>query len=610
MPPPPPHVQVQLKQAFDMLNAGRTAEAKAQAEKILKALPREPNALYLMGVLAHQAGDLKAAAKHFEKSFAADKRNPAALSGIGIVRLDQERFAEAVKIFEDLRRQMPKEPAVLNNLGVAYKGQQRYDRAIPALEAAIAARPDYAEAYANLGGLFNALAETQKARKVLETGAARCPRDTSILLNLAETLSNDGDLDGAIDTLRRALRANPAEREVRSRLASLLINKGGFDEAWSILRALADEDPDDPKVWFDMADLADARPEGAERSPAAFRAEGLAVFKQGGQGEPAPILAQRLAQAFEAEKDYASAFRYYAKAQDAFKAAQRSVGNVYDRAQTEALYDQLIEYFESRPPPDPATISGARASRRPIFILGMPRSGTSLLEQVLASHPAIHGAGELMTVPDLILTRLGQDGDVPGFIAGCDDADLEAMAANYLAALDGLDPVADFVTDKLPTNFVNTGLIRLMFPDATILNTERHPLDVSWSVYVQKFGANLLFDHDLGDIGHYYRQYDRLMSFWRGWDPSILPIRYEDTVADMEATVMPILDRLGLDWDPAMARFFETDREVKTASRLQVRRPIYNSSVQRWKRFEDRLGPLMAALGDLPERYENRRESR
>lgn len=610
MPPPPLHIQSQLKQAFQMMNAGRVEEARKVGADVLKSMPKEPNALYLMGVLCHRKGDLKDAARYFEKSFSADRNNPAALSGMGIVRIDQQRFGEAAKIFEDLRRKMPREPVVLNNLGIAYKGLQRFDLAIPAFEAAIAAHPGYADAYANLGGLLTSLGETARALEILNRGRQHCPGDGSIRLNLADALNTEGDLNGALAILREAVRDVPGERELRLRLASVLVNKGVFDEARGLLKSLIEEDKDDPTAWFDYAELVESRAEEGERSPSEYRDEGLRAFKRRGlSADPPPILAQRIAQAYEAQGDYTSAFRYYGLAQSAFKAGLKSVGKEYDRQGTARLYDGLIETFRDWPPPDPilpdpVSEGGARASRRPIFIVGMPRSGTSLLEQVLASHSSIGGAGELMDIPRLITERLPDDGDLAGFIAGLSDAALEEMASDYLRVLDGVDAGVRHVTDKLPINFVNVGLIRRLFPNALILNTERHPLDVSWSIYVQKFGSDLLFDHDLGDIGHYYREYDRLMAFWREWDPSIIPVRYERMVADMEATVLPVLDRLGLDWDPPMAKFFETDRDVLTASRLQVRRPIYKSSVARWKRFDGKLGALKSELGDLPDRYE------
>ncbi len=605
MPSPPFHIQSQLKQAFDRLNAGQTEEARRIGAAVLKSAPKEPNALYLMGVLHHQNGDLKDAAKFFEKSYAADRNNAAALSGMGIVRLDQQRYGEAAKIFEDLRRKMPREAVILNNLGIAYRGLQRFDLAIPAFEAAVAAQSNYPDSYANLGGLLTSLGETGRALDILKRGRQRCPKDGSILLNLADALTTQGDLNGALAVLREAVRAVPSGRELRLRLASLLVNKGSFDEARGLLKDLIAENGDDPTAWFDYADLVESRPSDGDRSPADYRKEGLAAFqRQGLAADPPPILSHRIAQAYEAQGDYDAAFRFYGRAQSAFKAGLKSVGKEYDRRGTERLYDSLIDVFRTLPPQDAVPPESARASRRPIFIVGMPRSGTSLLEQVLASHSAIAGAGELMDIPRVITDRLPPDGDFAGFIAGLSDSALEEMAADYLASLDAIDPNARHVTDKLPINFVNVGLIRRLFPAALILNTERHPLDVSWSIYVQKFGSDLLFDHDLGDIGHYYREYDRLMTFWRDWDSAITPVRYEGMVADMEGTVMPVLGRLGLDWDPAMAKFFETDRDVLTASRLQVRRPIYKSSVARWKRFDGKLGPLLAELGALPARYE------
>lgn len=608
----PLHIQAQLKQAFDLLNSGRTADAKALGARILKAAPRDPNALYLMGVLAHQAGDLKDAAKFFEKSHAADRRNPTALSGIGIVRIDQGRFAEAAKIFEQLRVLMPREAVVLNNLGICHKGLRRFDKAIPNFEAAIAARPDYADAYANLGGLLVALGELDRAVGLLRDAVARCRPDPSLWLNLADALMARDESEDAMDVLSRGVADFPTHREIRSRLASIMVNKGDFDAARAALTTLIEEDPNDASALFDMADLVEARPEPGDDSTEVLRRRGLEAFRKSGATDPPPVLAHRMAQASEALKDFDAAFRYYEAAQSAFRVGLRSVGKTYDRAETEREIDLLIAHFDAVPLPDAAPRDGAPSTDRPIFIVGMPRSGSSLLEQVLASHPEIAGGGELLILPQLIEARMKGNADDRGrgaasvaeTIIGFSDADTQEIRNAYAKALLEVDSSARFVTDKLPTNFINVGLIRQMFPRAMILVSDRHPMDICWSIFVQKFSTDLVYDHDLGDIGHYYRQYERLTGFWRERDASVRAVRYEDMVADLAETILPTLERLGLTWDPAMARFFENEREVKTASRLQVRRPIYSSSVARWKRFEDKLGSLLTALGDAPARYE------
>jgi tetratricopeptide (TPR) repeat protein len=603
----PLHIQARLKQAFNLLNGGRAGEAKALGEQILKAAPRDANALYLMGVLTHQAGALKEAARFFEKSHAADRRNPAALGGIGIVRLDQGRYAEAVKVFEKLLETMPREPVVLNNLGVAHKGALRYDKAISAFEAAINANPRMPDAYANLGGLLAAMGESERAVSVLRRGIDRCPPDPSLWLNLVDALQSDADAGKALEALTEGLRHFPDDREMRTRKASLLVNKGEFEAARALLTALLDEDADDPAVLFDLADLVEARPEPGDETPDDLRRRGLDAHRKTG-ATPKPILAHRMAQASESLKDYDAAFAFYQAAQTAFRDSLRSVGKVYDRRETEREIDLLIAHFESVPVPD----AGAAPPDRPVFIAGMPRTGSTLLEQVLASHPEIHGAGELMILPELISERVearrraGKTDSVAETIASLSPRDVDDLRDRYLAGLSDIEAAARFVTDKLPTNFINIGLIRRMFPGAVILISERHPMDVCWSIFVQKFSSDLIYDNDLGDIGHYYRQYERLSDFWRARDPAIGTVRYEDMVADLSGAVMPVLDRLELSWEPAMAKFFESDREVRTASRLQVRRPLYASSVARWRRFEDKLGPLARALGDAPARYEAR----
>lgn len=598
MPPPPLPVQAKLRQAFELLNAGQLDAAGNLAKSVLKLVPKEPNALYLLGVAAHRAGDLKAAAGFFEKSHKADRSNLAAMSGMGIVRLDQQRFAEAARIFQDLTRKMPGEAIAFNNLGIALNGLGKRDGAEAAFRQALTLNPGLSMAYPTLAGLILDRGAPAEAAVLLETALTNVPGEAGLYHLLADAHLQDGKVRQAEAVLARSVETFPGDRVGRSRLASMWINKGWFDEARGLLDQLVAEDGADPMALFDLADLLDARRKPGDPDPADLRDRGLAAYvKRAETGPVDALLDHRAAQAYEARGRYDPAFTAYSQAQAAFRAALARSGYTYDRAVVAGDFDALIAHFSGHEPAA-APVSTCR-SRRPIFIVGMPRSGTSLLEQVLASHPDIHGGGELDAMPQAVAAFVSADGRMAGTLDGLTSSDFDGMAEHYLSALSEIDADRPFVTDKLPMNFQYVGLIRQMFPQALILNIERAPMDVCWSIFVQRFSRDLGYDSDLGDIGHYYRQYDRLMRFWRDWDPGILHVTYEALVADMEAVILPILDRLGLSWHPDMARFFETDRDVLTASRLQVRRPIYKDSIARWRRFDGKLGALEEALGDL-----------
>jgi len=243
------------------------------------------------------------------------------------------------------------------------------------------------------------------------------------------------------------------------------------------------------------------------------------------------------------------------------------------------------------------------ASEIPVFIVGMPRSGTSLVEQILASHPRVHGAGELAEVNTAVLSLGGEVRS--GVLLACSTRKLTPQSVDRAGrdlarSLRKLGPAADRVTDKMPTDFLHLGPISLLCPGARVIHCERNAGDTALSCYLHQFGGNINFAQDLGHLGAFYRQYRRIMRHWREvLDTPILDVPYEELTADQEALSRRLVEHVGLEWDEACLRFHENPRVTMTASNEQVRRPIFTSSVKRWKRYEQHLGPLIEALGPL-----------
>jgi Sulfotransferase family len=238
----------------------------------------------------------------------------------------------------------------------------------------------------------------------------------------------------------------------------------------------------------------------------------------------------------------------------------------------------------------------------PIFVIGMPRSGTTLIEQIIASHPLVHGAGELQTFNDVILTVRGPDGNVlpyPDFLPALDATALQQIGARYIAEVRKLAPSGEHVTDKMPSNYYFAGLIHLALPNAKIIHSIRNPVDTCISCFSKLFSAEQNHTYDLAELGRYYKRYQALMAHWRRVLPaeSILDVRYEDVVADLERQARRIIDYCSLPWDNRCLSFHETERPVRTASATQVRQPIYKSAVGRWRVYEGQLDPLLRALG-------------
>jgi hypothetical protein len=247
-----------------------------------------------------------------------------------------------------------------------------------------------------------------------------------------------------------------------------------------------------------------------------------------------------------------------------------------------------------------APAAGQR-SAKPIFIIGMPRSGTTLVEQILASHPQVFGAGELTlferTIGD-IRSSTQQAMAYPELALHMTDQQFRELGRRYLAGIERLAPAASHITDKMPTNFIFAGLIHLALPDATIIHTVRDPADTCISCFSKLFTEGHLQTYDLAELGRYYRHYEALMAHWHRALPKerILDVSYEDTVADLEAVARRVVAHCGLPWHPACLDFHRTKRVVRTSSATQVRNPIYASSVGRRHAYGELLAPLLAEL--------------
>ncbi len=293
----------------------------------------------------------------------------------------------------------------------------------------------------------------------------------------------------------------------------------------------------------------------------------------------------------------AKAYDDLARYDEAF--AQLQAGNAikrrlvsYDEAAVAAFFREIAAAFS------PALI-GERAgagdpSDAPVFVVGMPRSGSTLVEQILASHPGVYGAGELLVMNDLIADLP----DYPSGIASVSDAALRRFGRRYVEQVRAFAPGAKRIVDKLPANFRHLGMIHLALPNAKIVHVRRDPMDTCVSCYSKLFLDGLNFAYDLGELGRYYKMYEALMAHWRAVLPghALLDVQYETLVGDFEAQARRIVAFCGLEWDARCLDFSRTERPVRTLSQAQVRQPLFASSIGRWRHYEKHLGPLIEAL--------------
>jgi tetratricopeptide (TPR) repeat protein len=467
------------------------------------------------------------------------------------------KLREAEQLYRQVVGADPTHVYALNNLGILATQAGRYDEAITYFWRALAREPGVAEFHGNLAAAYNfahgaavAIAEFREALRLKPTSAVRHTE-------LAEALLELGQLDELLPLAQEALRLEP-----------------GYPPAYGILGQLA----------------------GAGRYT--FTDEDVRQMQAlGGKGDLrrdwAALLHFTLAAWWEKQGDYDAAFRGYLRGNEVRREIYRQQGRVFNPEAYVAQVNAMMAGFTSKVFEQLRGLGAG--SERPVFVVGMVRSGTTLVEQILSSHPQVFGCGELKDI-DQIAAHF-----YPACGKGITGLMIRHLADQYLQRLAQLAGVEALrVIDKMPRNFLHLGMIAVLFPQARVIHCRRDPLDTCVSTFAQNF-LQVPFATSLEDIGLYYREYERLMEHWR----KVLPLRmyevvYEELVADQDRISRELVSFCGLDWDDRCLAFHTNPRPVKTVSRLEVRRPISNRSVARWKRFEAHLQPLRDALAGLP----------
>jgi tetratricopeptide (TPR) repeat protein len=390
----------------------------------------------------------------------------------------------------------------------------------------------------------------------------------------------------------RALALKPDYAAAHDNHGLLLMALGRFDAAADAIGRAIELAPRTARYYYDFALLPRRGPSGNPYVPAM---EELARDMAGLDAEDQIALNFALAKAFSDGSDPERSFGHL-RAGNALKRAR----TVYDEAAVLGGIDRIRNAFTAELL---HRLDGqGEPSALPVFILGLPRSGTTLVEQILASHPRIFGAGE---IEDFAAAAAGLADparrvvQTPELISTMSGAELRRLGENYLARITPMASRAARITNKLPENFRLAGLIHLALPNARIIHTRRDPVDTCFSCFSQLFTGNLPYTYDLAELGCYYRAYDGLMTHWRGVLPptAMIEVRYEDLVTDIEGQARRMIAHCGLEWDARCLDFHRTERAVRTASMAQVREPLYRRSVGNWRTYERFLGPLLDALG-------------
>lgn len=514
------------------------------------------------GMEHHRAGRFDEAEKVYSAILAKVPGQPDALNLLGVIAMEAGNHEAAFQLLERAVAARPKDPVILNNYGNALSLVRRYEDAIEHLERALAINPAMADSWLNLGRTLNLAGQGERALKCFARLLALKP----------ESLGGKAGRARALLGLGRTAEAEQAARELMAAAPESAAGYASLSNARKFK-------PDDPEI-------AEVEQMIANRATASREVRGLCYAA---------------AKMCDDVGRYADAFAY-------FDRANRAAGGAYDRKLLEQVCADLKqtysrEFFEARK-------DFGVDSERPVFIVGMPRSGTTLTETIIGAHPQAFAAGELETVKRceremgaLVL----RDEGVQKNARHLSWVGAEVLAQRYLDVIDqkARNNAAIRVTDKMPHNFQAVGFITLLFPRARIIHVRRSPMDTCLSIWQQNFNDAHSYARNLEDLGHHYAHYVGLMAHWREVLPGrMLEIDYEDVVSNQEEASRRLISHLGLPWDEACLRPQDVQRTVLTASVWQVRQPVYKKSAGRWRNYGDLLQPLrdtLASFGCSPD---------
>ncbi|MBF0370230.1 MAG: tetratricopeptide repeat protein [Magnetococcales bacterium] len=602
--------------------AGRINDAEKIYQQIMAAQPNQADALQLLGVIASQRGEWDLAVDYLGRACAITPHHPAALFNYGLALKEKGDIDQALTQFRKLIRLKPDFAEAHHQQGLLLQQSGHLERGEAALRQAIRLKPNFPQAHHDLGNILQNRQALPAAIASYREALRLNPSFPEAHYNLANALKSQGKLAEAKGCYQQAIRLKPDLLPAHNNLGTLLMEQGELAQAVNCYRKALQLKPD-----FSQAhnNLGNALKSLGELDEAVWHYQQAITFnptfaeahrhlthtrKTDPHSTHLAQMEKLLADSNLPDTDRIHLHFALGKAKSDLQRTREGfqhflTGNRLQRARTPFDLNQERAFFQAiQERFDPAFFT-ARADwgvpdPTPIFILGMPRSGTSLVEQILASHPDLHGAGELTILEESLLAHPGIHSlhQLPKKIATLKQADLETMGQNYLSHLRQRHPGRiPFISDKMPGNFRFIGLIKIMLPHAKVIHIQRSPVDTCFSIFRNYFAQGHDYSWDLTELGGYHRLYQGLMSHWKTvLSDFVYDLCYEELVGNQEGETRRLLDYCGLDWHTRCLAFHETHRSVLTTSNVQVRKPLYASSVGTGKAFQEELTPLLAAL--------------
>ncbi len=602
---------------------GRLAEAQAHYATILDRDSQNPDACHFQGLLYHQTGRTQLALPLIERSLVLRPQNKSFLTNAGLIYQAVGNWKKAEATYRTLTKVVPQDGTAWQHLGQMLMEQGNADEAEQAYRKAtglsgsnpeywknlgitllklnrpgdvedalhcfrkvVAATPDDAEGHNNLGIALGLLNRRDEALDAARTATRLDPRSWQPWLNLAQIYLTNDEVGNALEVYQHGIELAADKDMFNITLGHTLNLLGKFDTAITFFRRAYEKNPRDLGL---LSQFISHQKFTSLGDPLLLKAR-TAVDAASEEGEELIILCFALGKIMDKLEQYEAAFAYYHRGN-----CLRAQTLQFDRESHRRVIDSLIQQYDSGAFEKLHALGNP--SETPIYIVGMPRSGTTLTEQIIASHPQVAGGGERGFWTGIEKERAGK--------GRLDKDAIDTIAQACLADLAGIKAAGKQttrVTDKMPQNFLRVGLIHAVFPNARIIHVRRHPVDNCLSIYFQNFRGDHPYAYDLDNLAYYRREYERLMQHWREVMPTdrYFEFDYEDLVADQEGISRRLIEFCGLEWDDTCLNFHENERAIKTASIWQVRQKMYTSSVDRWRHYAAHIGPLLALLETSP----------
>lgn len=580
-----------VNRALSFHRQGKLKEAETDYQLALKAQPDNATALHLLGVIRYQQQRHEDAKSLIIRALEQTPDDLMALGNLGNVHQSLQEYGEAIQIFTKIVQKTPAGPEILVNRGNAYYSAGRFADAGGDYLAALNLNPHMVEASRGLGLALLAEEKFGQAKSALEHWAGAASNSPEPLVSLAILYRKTDDLAAAQKYYEKALTLAPDVSGIHCDLANILRDQGDMKAARRHYEKSIALDQCFGRAWLGLASITKYEPDTNAISDL------KQAYEKASQEDTKMYFCYALGKAYEDMSEYAIAFKYFEKA-----------NQICGLKFTHLVEDDIgfleklrlamgSEYFEAHK-------GGGHEDDHPIFIVGMPRSGTSLVEQILASHSKVYGAGELGVLAKQINSVFPMTGKqyYAGSLEKATAADFEKIGSGYMAEIAALEyPSAAHFTDKMPMNFMNIGIIALALPNARIIYCRRDPIDTCLSIYKNYLGTGgHNYACDLESLGKYYLSFHALMEHWTEILPGrIIEIQYEDLVANQETQTRDLLKSCGLSFEEACLEPHKTKRAVSTLSTAQVREPVHGKSVGAWRHYEKQLIPLTNALAPL-----------